>query len=535
MQCSIVIASRNHAQLLHRTLASIRRQAVPFAYELIVVDDGSTDDTPLVCRRHAVKYQRLENDRYRNPSAARNAGCRLARGEVVIMQSDEVIHGSPRNIERLVRDLARSGEFLIGTVFDGDPGGKGGRKPVQYTGAENPRPLFFLGSLRRWDLYAAGGNDEEFTEPGYEDNWFADCLIHGLGLKPRYHPGILGWHQPHPRPHDLRRVIEPSRRLYQRKSQAARRGEIPYRAARGAWGESREPEGREVSRGESLERDGSGKPASRDSRIRTLDSPIPKRVFFYHGFRSLSFLRFLSVSSFQRHHPEFDVRVMMPEKLCTEQTWTTGEHARPYCGPDYTDWLARLPVEIVRIDMASLGLSNDLPEVHKSDILRNWLLVNEGGYWSDMDVFYVGRLSIPAEADTVYCHDGDFYYIGLIGGSPGSEFYRHIFQESLRARRNGDYQGYGTRLYRRRPAEYGAMFPSLSMYNLPMNAVYPIKWIELDRLYTDTSLPPDCAGIHWFGGSRIGGRLERGLTHETSAHDNLVYRKVRELCEHSAW
>ncbi|NLX97356.1 MAG: glycosyltransferase family 2 protein [Rhodopirellula sp.] len=231
MLASIVIASRNHAQLLHRTLASIRRQQTSFAFEVIVVDDGSTDETAVVCRRFAVDYCRLENERYRNPSLARNVGYRRARGDVIVAQSDDVMHSSPNNVQRLVRDLAPGGEFLIATVYDRKPADDAG----QYTGLENRRPLFFLGSLRRRDLYAVGGNDEEFTEPGYEDDWFADCLIHGLGLAPRYHPEIVAWHQPHPRPHDLAKIVQPSRLLYARKRQAARRGEIRYCAAGGPW------------------------------------------------------------------------------------------------------------------------------------------------------------------------------------------------------------------------------------------------------------------------------------------------------------
>ncbi|NUQ66110.1 MAG: hypothetical protein HUU20_26915 [Pirellulales bacterium] len=264
-------------------------------------------------------------------------------------------------------------------------------------------------------------------------------------------------------------------------------------------------------------------------------SPIPKRIFFYHGFPSLSFLRFMSVYSFQRHHPDFEIRVVVPAELCTEQTWTTGEHASPYRGPDYSQWLTRLPIEIAPFDMRSLGLSNGLPEVCKSDILRNWLLVNQGGYWSDMDVLYVGRMNIPLDADTVYCHDGTFYYIGLIGGCRKNAFYRHILRRALEARHDEDYQCYGTRLYRCAPERYRAMFPQLSMHNLPTSAVYPVKWVELGRFYTQTELPPDCFGIHWFGGSAVGGRLEQGLTHDCATEDNLVYRKVQEQCELSVW
>jgi hypothetical protein len=73
------------------------------------------------------------------------------------------------------------------------------------------------------------------------------------------------------------------------------------------------------------------------------------------------------------------------------------------------------------------------------------------------------------------------------------------------------------------------------MYNLPMDAIYPFKWIELNRFFTATELPSDCFAVHWFGGSRVGGRLERNLTHRAAGEDNILYRKVRELCGDSAW
>ncbi len=235
MRCSIVIATRNHAPYLRETLASIRAQRPPFDCELIVVDDGSTDETRSVCRRQRAAYYRLENDHYRNPAVARNVGYRRARGKVIIAQSDDVVHYSADAIERLVCELAASGEFLIATVYSRNPDIEAHKEARQYTGPANPRPLFFLGSLHRRDLYAVGGNDEQFAAPGYEDNWLADCLMIGLGLRPRYLPQVVAYHQPHRRPYDLGKVIEPSRRLYNRKRAAAQRGEIAYCASGGPW------------------------------------------------------------------------------------------------------------------------------------------------------------------------------------------------------------------------------------------------------------------------------------------------------------
>lgn len=54
-----------------------------------MVDDGSTDDTPAVCRRHPVVYRRIQNSG--GPARPRNVGIRIARGSVVaFLDADDV-------------------------------------------------------------------------------------------------------------------------------------------------------------------------------------------------------------------------------------------------------------------------------------------------------------------------------------------------------------------------------------------------------------------------------------------------------------
>lgn len=228
MKCSICLSTYNKANALARTLESIFAQTPPFEWEVIVADDGSTDHTRDVCRDYPVEYRHLNRPGYRNPAPARNVAYRAARGEVVICQSDDVMHVALNTIERLVDDL-RTGRFLIATVRnvgeDGMPtanlAGKGwGDKLLEYTSPRVQRPLFFLGSLYRRDLYAVGGNDEEFTGPGYEDDWFAACLINGRGLWAEYLVDVYGKHQQHPHTEQYDEIAK-SRALFDRKVIAA--------------------------------------------------------------------------------------------------------------------------------------------------------------------------------------------------------------------------------------------------------------------------------------------------------------------------
>jgi glycosyltransferase involved in cell wall biosynthesis len=86
---SLVIAAYNHARYLAAAVDSVLAQTR--STEVIVVDDGSTDDTPAVLAPFAgrVRMHRQDN---RGLSAARNAGLALARGDYIgFLDADDVI------------------------------------------------------------------------------------------------------------------------------------------------------------------------------------------------------------------------------------------------------------------------------------------------------------------------------------------------------------------------------------------------------------------------------------------------------------
>jgi glycosyltransferase involved in cell wall biosynthesis len=86
---SVVIPAYNAGSLIGETLDSVLAQSRP-AHEIIVVDDGSTDDTAEVVRRYgdAVRYLRQEKQ---GLSSARNAGIHAATGDwIALLDSDDV-------------------------------------------------------------------------------------------------------------------------------------------------------------------------------------------------------------------------------------------------------------------------------------------------------------------------------------------------------------------------------------------------------------------------------------------------------------
>ena len=87
---SVIIPSFNRSNLLMEAASSVLDQTFS-DYELIIVDDGSTDDTADRVRdlsSRGVRYIRQEN---RGPSTARNEGARFARGRyLAFLDSDDL-------------------------------------------------------------------------------------------------------------------------------------------------------------------------------------------------------------------------------------------------------------------------------------------------------------------------------------------------------------------------------------------------------------------------------------------------------------
>lgn len=129
LDLSVVICTRDRAADLARTLEALAAVRVPagLAWEVVVVDNGSTDDTPSAIRHLA---GRLPIRRVEEPvpglSVARNRGVDAARGGAILWTDDDVTVG-PDWVETYVDALRRHPEcgFFGGPIrprFESLPG-----------------------------------------------------------------------------------------------------------------------------------------------------------------------------------------------------------------------------------------------------------------------------------------------------------------------------------------------------------------------------------------------------------------------------
>ena len=177
MKVSVLIATYNRRDLLDRSLECLFRQDYPKdQYEIIVVDDGSSDGTQKMVEGKSpscgLKY--LKHKERKGQSKAKNLGISYAQGEVIIFIDDDVFCPP-----QFIRQHMRYHKKYDNVIVDGPA--------INTDRIDNPfndkkkRLLAFLDffgatfitsntSCKRESLIKAGGFDEEFGKKfGWQD------------------------------------------------------------------------------------------------------------------------------------------------------------------------------------------------------------------------------------------------------------------------------------------------------------------------------------------------------------------------------
>src|SRR5262245_30594233 len=194
---SIVVATYNAAQTLDDTLSSLQRLRYP-DYEVIVVNDGSTDSSSDIIARYPFRIVSTPN---RGLGAARNEGLRAATGDIVAY------------IDSDARSDAAWLSYLATTFQESDVVAVGGPNPVPredpwlakcvYRAPGGPTHVMLDDrsaehipgcnmAFRKWALDEIGGFDPTFTKAG-DDVDICWRLI-ARGYRIGFSPSAIVWH-----------------------------------------------------------------------------------------------------------------------------------------------------------------------------------------------------------------------------------------------------------------------------------------------------------------------------------------------------
>jgi glycosyltransferase involved in cell wall biosynthesis len=171
---AVCIASRNRAARLHALLQALERQTES-AFSVVVVDDGSTDETAKILddARKTVRYDLtvLHNQAPSGPAAGRNRAWRAAQGDIVAFTDDDC-RPAPEWMSGLLAAFEQGADVVVGAVRpDREVAGAAG--VFDRTLTVTPRELRWYAtanvSYRMSLLRQLGGFDEVFTHAAGED------------------------------------------------------------------------------------------------------------------------------------------------------------------------------------------------------------------------------------------------------------------------------------------------------------------------------------------------------------------------------
>jgi glycosyltransferase involved in cell wall biosynthesis len=164
---SAVIATYNRSSFLPGLLAALEAQDLaPVDFEVVLVDNGSTDDTRAVLAAAlattplALRVVHLPENH--GPAPGRNAGARAARGELLAITDDDCLP-TPSWLRATQAAFVDGADVVQGTVR-ADPAGVGQMGPWDHTIQVTPPTPFFETcnvAYRRTAFDRAGGFDED--------------------------------------------------------------------------------------------------------------------------------------------------------------------------------------------------------------------------------------------------------------------------------------------------------------------------------------------------------------------------------------
>ena len=227
---SVIIPTYNRQPILAKALYALEQQDWSEPYEVIVVDDGSTDGTLAWLAAHSsqLPHVRWLEQSHQGPAAARNLGIAQAQGDtIVFIDSDLVV--TPVFLRAHAQKLQASYErwghqkcFTYGRVVNTANFENPTSEPFKIT--DRSRAFFATGNVaiaKSW-LEITGGFDSDFQFYGWEDLELG-VRLKKLGLTLIPCPEAVGYHW-HP-PFELKHI--PS--LIDKEIQRGRMGVLFYR------------------------------------------------------------------------------------------------------------------------------------------------------------------------------------------------------------------------------------------------------------------------------------------------------------------
>lgn len=260
-----------------------------------------------------------------------------------------------------------------------------------------------------------------------------------------------------------------------------------------------------------------------------------KVAMFYWSGEKLSFLRYLTFLSFRKYHPDWKIIMYTSKKnLFDKNLW---EHESIYQDfffyhkEDYRSKLLDLNIEIRDWNPDFIDIQQ-LSESHKADICRWQMLSENGGIFFDTDILFIKNINSfydsLSEINLCIPFFRETFPIGVIYSSPNNVLIAKTLRKALKNFKINSYGSAGAGAFlkcligsetitNKDPLKtISKRYPNMKLSIMKKEIFYPYDYRKLKKLYnkTNSTIPDECLGIHWYGGNKRSQKFNSYLTSE---------------------
>ena len=278
-----------------------------------------------------------------------------------------------------------------------------------------------------------------------------------------------------------------------------------------------------------------------------------KNIYFYWGNDTISYMRYMTLFSFQVYNPDWDIYLIKNNQKDNRSLIGTVEKQdnTEYVGNDYSNLMNSLDINIIEfknnmIDLKDEVVSN-MSDVHIKDIL-NWKLLSEqGGIVADMDILFIAPMEqiIQPNVDIgLVCFDGnpqkDYIPVSFMYSSGNNKFFNKIYKNALKNYKSTVYESCGTMCINEKNLnDISINYSNLIIQKLYDSIVFPFvayPWAKgVTMLYgTDNThlMSSNSIGIHWYGGAPLSQKYNNIINDKTVYEiNNTISVNIRRVLE----
>lgn len=269
---------------------------------------------------------------------------------------------------------------------------------------------------------------------------------------------------------------------------------------------------------------------------------IPKRIFFFWGNERMSWMRYMTIESFSRLNPDWQIYVYTIPQIQNRKFWDTWEDQdfHSYTGEDYIDRLTWLEnVQIIRwqmpIECSQLFYIQKVGPSQMSNLFKWYMLGTEGGIYADMDILFIK--SFDWFFEQIQNHEiaisfKDWFSIGVLASAGNNRFFSDVYHTSLRTLSTSHYQSAGVKalyeLAQRRDTEVFNVLKSRysGIFNIPFHWFYPYIPNDTTVAFSkESKINPETIGYHWYAGHPVAQQWNNILNEKNYKEIDVLFTK----------